>query len=206
MDVQKNKKDFILQTAANFFYLRGINLVSMDDIAKKCSISKKTIYIFFESKAHMVEEVLERDFLLLHKKIDELQVKAPNALVELFLLFGYLSEIYVKTSQVYLNDLKRIPSQTYITAYYDSVQFFLIENFYRGKKEGLYKSMDDIQSDIQSFRRFINLLFFEGDTTKSRACQNIEIMTKLYALYVVSEQGNHYLKELEKDLESYKFS
>ncbi|HSH65044.1 MAG TPA: helix-turn-helix domain-containing protein, partial [Bacteroidia bacterium] len=48
-------KDRILQGAEELFLKYGIKSVTMDDIAKHLSISKKTIYQFFSDKNEIVD-------------------------------------------------------------------------------------------------------------------------------------------------------
>ena len=58
----KNKDIEILQTALELFRSHGITSVSMDDIASKLRISKKTIYRRFENKEELVEKVIDHLF------------------------------------------------------------------------------------------------------------------------------------------------
>ena len=58
----KNKDSEILQTSLELFRRHGITSVSMDDIASKLRISKKTIYRKFENKEELVEKVIDHLF------------------------------------------------------------------------------------------------------------------------------------------------
>ena len=42
-----NRKKMILEQAVNMFFNYGIQHITMDDIAEKCGVSKKTIYLAF---------------------------------------------------------------------------------------------------------------------------------------------------------------
>ena len=46
-------KDLILHTAASMFLEKGYPLVSMDDVAGKCSVTKATIYYHYKTKAEL---------------------------------------------------------------------------------------------------------------------------------------------------------
>jgi AcrR family transcriptional regulator len=50
-------KSRILQAAQELFFSYGIRSITMDDIARHLSISKKTIYQFFEDKDQIVGEL-----------------------------------------------------------------------------------------------------------------------------------------------------
>ena len=63
-------KEKILQTAAEMFLNYGFKSVTMDDIAEKMSISKKTIYTHFSNKTKLVEETTYGMFLCITTGID----------------------------------------------------------------------------------------------------------------------------------------
>lgn len=50
-------KDQILHTAFRLFTSQGMQPFTMDDIAAKMAISKKTLYRFYDSRQHLIEEV-----------------------------------------------------------------------------------------------------------------------------------------------------
>jgi len=50
-------KEQILHTAFRLFTSQGIQPFTMDDIAAKMAISKKTLYRFYDSRQHLIEEV-----------------------------------------------------------------------------------------------------------------------------------------------------
>ncbi len=49
----------ILQTAYRLFTTQGIQLFTMDEIASRLAISKKTLYRFFTSRQHLVQQVCQ---------------------------------------------------------------------------------------------------------------------------------------------------
>ncbi len=55
-------RDRIVRAAAHLFYLEGIRTVSLDDIAKRAGLTKKTLYYYFASKDDLIAEYLtQRD-------------------------------------------------------------------------------------------------------------------------------------------------
>jgi TetR/AcrR family fatty acid metabolism transcriptional regulator len=57
----------ILEAAGRLFYRYGFRKTSLDDIARECRISKKTIYGYFDGKDGLVHDVL---FELVYEKVD----------------------------------------------------------------------------------------------------------------------------------------
>ena len=49
-------RERILATAMNEFYTKGIKAVKMDDIAKRLSISKRTLYEIYQNKEELLLE------------------------------------------------------------------------------------------------------------------------------------------------------
>jgi AcrR family transcriptional regulator len=52
-------ESIILQTAYRLFTTQGIQLYTMDEIASRLAISKKTLYRFFTSRQHLVQQVCQ---------------------------------------------------------------------------------------------------------------------------------------------------
>ena len=65
------RKKMILEQSANMFFNYGIQHITMDDIAKKCGVSKKTIYKYFENKDDLLHQVIELQIKELKKEIFE---------------------------------------------------------------------------------------------------------------------------------------
>jgi AcrR family transcriptional regulator len=59
----------ILEAAGRLFYRYGFRRASLDDIARECRVSKKTIYQYFEGKDELVRAVL---FELVYEKMDSI--------------------------------------------------------------------------------------------------------------------------------------
>ena len=53
-------KERILETAQVLFFKYGIRSISMDDIAKELSISKKTIYQYYKDKDEVVHMLMQK--------------------------------------------------------------------------------------------------------------------------------------------------
>ena len=69
----ENISEKILETAGSLFLKYGVKSISMDDIARELSISKKTIYHFFKDKNEIVFLISERFLQEQKDKFDRLQ-------------------------------------------------------------------------------------------------------------------------------------
>ncbi|MEE9311457.1 MAG: TetR/AcrR family transcriptional regulator [Planctomycetota bacterium] len=85
----RSAKDRILDAANRLFYDEGIRAVSVDSIAAKAGITKKTLYYHFESKDNLIEAYLKsRDqpnLALFKKWFDEAGGGLPDKVEAIFL-------------------------------------------------------------------------------------------------------------------------
>ena len=56
-----NKKEQIIEAARELFSSYGYKKVSMDEIAKKSNVTKKTIYTYFKDKGELIKYFLYED-------------------------------------------------------------------------------------------------------------------------------------------------
>lgn len=65
------KKNDIIDAAEKVFFEKGIKQATMDEVAKTAEFSKRTIYVYFESKEHLYHEIMLRAFKTLDAMITE---------------------------------------------------------------------------------------------------------------------------------------
>ncbi len=132
-------KEQILLTAFDLFSQYGVRSVSMDDIAHNMSISKRTIYEFFEDKEALLIEGMKLNSKHLSLHIEQLE-KEPYTVMEVILLF--YEELLKNTrwyNKKYYDDLKKYPKALKQAekneAIFSDKCLALLE---RGKKEGVF--------------------------------------------------------------------
>ncbi|ADF54856.1 MAG: TetR/AcrR family transcriptional regulator [Zunongwangia sp.] len=143
--------------ATEMFLEYGFKSVTMDDIAEKLGISKKTIYANYATKTLLVQDVAFNILETIQKSIAEIKKKDLNAIEELF-------EVK-KQIRIFLKDEKTSP-QFQLEKYYpkifanvtrkksDLVSCSIEENVTRGINEGLFRKEIDV--------KFIAKLYHEG--------------------------------------------
>lgn len=120
----------------------GFRSVTMDDIAKRLGISKKTIYQHFRDKDEVVRlatfRILEREKTLL----DHIQNQAKDAIHELHLLSNYLRQHIVNINPSALFDLQKYHPDAWeiYLNFKDKVFLQSVEaTLNRGMKEGCFR-------------------------------------------------------------------
>lgn len=136
-------KDQILKTSAELFLNLGFKSVTMDDIAQKMGISKKTIYTHFSTKTKLVEATSFQIMEAINIGINQIRRQDKNPIVELF-------EIKRFTMSLLKNE--KASPQYQLEKYYPKIyraiktnQYALMgncigQNLERGISVGLYRS------------------------------------------------------------------
>ena len=70
--MSEDQRRNIIQTAGELFFRLGIRSVSIDDICHELGISKKTFYVYFDSKDALVEQLLQANIDYSENKMAEM--------------------------------------------------------------------------------------------------------------------------------------
>lgn len=120
----------------------GIRSVSMDDIAAKLGISKKTIYQYFRDKDQLVDEIVEDIIVTNRCECNADRDRADNAVHEIFLVMDMMAEMFTAMNPGILFDMQKYHPATYrkfLKHKNDYLYNVCRENLERGIKEELYR-------------------------------------------------------------------
>lgn len=135
-------RDQITQAAEHLFMNYGIRSVTMDDIARKLGISKKTIYQHFRDKDEVVGLATLRILQREKGMLDQIQNESENAIHELHLLSNYIRQHIVNINPSALFDLQKYHPdawQIYLN-FKDTVFLKSVEStIERGIREGVFR-------------------------------------------------------------------
>ena len=76
------RRNDIIEAAERIFFKKGYDNATMDDVAKEAEFSKRTVYVYFNSKEQIYFEIMTRGYKLLigMLKDDSQREKACNAI------------------------------------------------------------------------------------------------------------------------------
>ncbi|HTB31688.1 MAG TPA: TetR/AcrR family transcriptional regulator [Bacteroidia bacterium] len=144
----------ILKGAEELFFRYGIKGITMDDVAKHLSMSKRTIYEKFPHKEAIVEILLKEHLNKHQHDCKKYSNAAANAIEEIFMMLAPLKELFATMNPRLLFELKKFHPK----AWQEFVEFkrttlleSMIANMKRGIKEGLYR--DDIDINVLAILR-----------------------------------------------------
>lgn len=149
MSAQLDIKDRILGGAYELFTRFGIKSVTMDDIAKHLSISKKTIYQSFRDKDEVVHTLLEKKFQADILEFEEIANTAPNVVEEVFSHMKKLHQMFSNANPNMFYDLRKYHPRSWelVTDFRTQACLGMVERALdKGKKDGFVRG--DVNSRI----------------------------------------------------------
>ncbi len=150
-------KEKILEKATDMFLNYGFKSITMDDIANKMGISKKTIYAHYGNKASLVEDSTMHLLHIISNGIDHICDLHKNPIEELYEIKKFV--------MMHLKDEKSSP-QYQLQKYYPKVHTVLrlkqyevmqecvVQNIKKGIALGIYRKNLNIE--------FVSRIYFSG--------------------------------------------
>ena len=173
----------ILETSNELFLNLGFKSVTMDEIASKMGVSKKTIYKYFDNKTDLVAAVTDYMFDTVSCGIDGICALQMNPIEEIFSIKRFIMK--------HLKDEKSSPQyqlQKYYPKIYasltqkqfDVMQVCVLSNLKKGIDLGLYREGIDLE--------FTSRIYFNGMV----GIKNIELFPLID--YSMNTLMNYYLE------------
>jgi len=147
-------KEKILNGAAELFLRYGVRSISMDDIARHLSVSKKTLYQHFEDKEDLVTQSFENFIERNKKQYESLTQRAANAIDELAKISICLRRDMTETNHSLLFDLQKYHPKAWSVWIEHKDKFIresVVRNIKQGIEEGYYRS--DINPEVMAAMR-----------------------------------------------------
>ena len=109
MDIREQ----ILSESYKLFHHFGIKSVTMDDIAKKLSMSKKTLYKYFSNKKDLVFHIMETQIKNTEDHCINVCSNAENAIHELLMVMEMIKQIFHNMNPSLLFDVQKYHPKTW---------------------------------------------------------------------------------------------
>ncbi len=158
-------KDKILKGAMELFLKYGVRSVSMDDIARHLSVSKKTIYQYFADKDDVVTLVAQNHLEKGRSEFESLREISKNAVDELVRISSCLKKDMQEMNPSLLFDLKKYHAKAWnvwLEHKYKYIHDSVVRNLLQGMEEGYYRK--EIRPEVLAVVRIelVQLGFDEG--------------------------------------------
>jgi AcrR family transcriptional regulator len=191
----------IVQKATDLFLTLGVKSVTMDDIARELSMSKKTIYASYNNKSSLVSEVVNSLFDKVSKGINEICAQELNPIEELYAIKKFVS-IQLKNERV----SPQFQLQKYYPELFEKFQVkkferlnsITVQNVRRGMELGLYR--DDLNIDFVARIYFVGMTGIVDDRifplTDFPKTHLVESFLAYHLRGIVTQKGLDRLKQL----------
>jgi AcrR family transcriptional regulator len=198
-------RDKILKGAEGLFTKYGVRSISMDDIARHLSVSKKTLYQHFTDKEDIVTLVFEAVLSESRKEFEAIHHTAENAIDELAKLSVCLKKNVDEINPSLLFDLQKYYPKAWAVwlefkrmCIYDSIK----RNLDQGIAEGFYRP--EINTEIISIVRMALIeTAFDDKTFSHDKFRMTEVQMQIFEHFVfgiLTEKGRkQYLRCKEKN-------
>lgn len=196
-------KERILWKAHELFNRSGFRRVTMDEIALKTGMSKKTIYQLFANKDEIVDAVVAE---LINKSIytcEQNVVKAENAVHEIFLNIQMIEEMMCDMNPSVYEDMEKFFPTVYQKFFQYKNDYILKnvrKNIERGIEEGLFR--EELNVDIISKFRIATLFIPFNQDVYPYARYNltdVEVETiELYLYGIATIEGQKLIQKYKQ--------
>ena len=82
--------------------------MTMDDVARACGISKRTLYETFPDKRTLISECIHREHEVKNAQMKEIFNTSSNCFEAMFRVYKRARKMYEATSMAFVNDIKRL--------------------------------------------------------------------------------------------------
>jgi len=204
MEEHDQTRDKILQGALELFLKYGIRSVSMDDIARHLSISKKTIYQYFVDKDDIVTQATTNHMVHTKADFDNLTKVSKNALDELMRIQMFMRKNMQDMNPSLLFDLKKYHNKAW-SAWIDhknkDIRESVVRNLKQGIEEGLYRS--NLNPEILAVLRVESIQWvYDNPTLTSEKYKPVDIQTQMldHFMYgLLTEKGRKLYEKYKQE-------
>ena len=150
-------KKKIVEIASAMFVEEGIKTVRMDDIARRCGISKRTLYELFADRSELISLALEHYINSMKQNGEEAARNAENAFHAVWLRFTQYGPTHKLTSKI-LCQLKRYYPQLgteFVTRMHEAVVANILDTLKVGVEEGLVMGSLDLHFYSRAMTNYI---------------------------------------------------
>ncbi len=176
----------ILTSSAELFSQYGFKTITMDDIARRAGISKKTLYQHFANKQEVVNESVVWYKSHMTANCTAVLADTENAIEAMVKMMGFFDNMNRRINPMALFEMQRFFPEAYKT-FRDMLQdkdvAMIRENLVQGIAEGLYR--EGINTDLLArYRLETSLLILQP---------NLLVNDRNDLLSVALEIGEHFL-------------
>ena len=189
----------------DLFFRVGIKSVTMDNLCSELGISKRTLYLKFNNKNHLVKEIFYKDFYDFKNNVKSVQNNSSDAIYATYIFFQLVKDKQGKISISTLYDLRKYyyPLNDAISEMTNQlVMETLVKTIKRGISEGNYRKdlEPSVVASLVSF--FFNSFMIEGIIKPGDPSFSMINLVDYHLNSICTSQGVMYWEKLKQQLKS----
>ena len=196
-------KTSILQRAMEMFQRYGLQAMTMDDVCRELSMSKKTLYQYFSNKADLVDQAVRHVFRAHKVAMDEIGAAHENAIDRMVHRFAFLMRMMESHGPNMMFPLKKYYPKTFewlFTQRQQTMVDALVQTIRDGQSQRLFR--DDLDAELVAKIHFTTMVGLADDDlqsyTPSERRNLIWTAISLFIRSISTAQGLHYFNELKE--------
>lgn len=196
-------KEDISIKAAKLFFSYGLKSISMDDLAKKTGLSKKTLYLHFIDKTELVNEVADYLIECHQQTFTHCAKQSKDAVEELFMQSDLTIASLPNVNLPFFFDLQKYYPLVWnkIVAYKNEFLLPCLQaNLQRGINESLFRTEIEIAFTAEIRMQQINAIFSRDEFSShtQRPLQLQQDLTLFYLHGITTRKGKELITKYLK--------
>jgi len=195
----------IMAAIEQLFLRYGIKSVTMDDIARKLGMSKKTLYQYVDNKKDLVHKVMEQHIEIELEAMAQIRSTSIDAIDEMLGVSKYVTQVLREMSPTTVYDMHKYYRRTWdmVEAFHQKhIYEFIKINLEKGVEEGLYRK--DFDPDIiAKFYVAKTLLVVDEEMFPLRNYSKENLFKAFLEYHIHGVASVKGLKKLEQHLKNY---
>lgn len=203
----KDVKTSILQRAMDMFQRYGLRAMTMDDVCRELSMSKKTLYQYFSNKADLVDQAVRHVFGAHKVAMDEISEAHENAIDRMVYRFAFLMRIMESHGPSMMFPLKKYYPKTFEWLFAQRQKTMvsaLVQTIRDGQAQRLFR--EDLDAELVAKIHFTTMVgLADGDLQSYTLAERRILIWTAISLFIRSistAQGLHYFNELKEPFNS----
>lgn len=176
-----NKKAQVIETARILFTKFGYKKVTMDEIAKEASVTKKTIYTYFKDKDALFQYFVLEELERMKKEIEYKKKNMP--FIEFVSSGVYKMLMYRKNSEFISNIVKEFydepEKKSFLTIFDDEIVKYIEENIKEAISNGCIKKCNAHLTAFIIYKVYISVMFeYDEELDEAKVTKEITSILK----------------------------
>ncbi|PWH84980.1 TetR/AcrR family transcriptional regulator [Brumimicrobium oceani] len=203
--MDKKRKE-IIEKSAMIFLRHGIKSVTMDDLARELSMSKKTIYNHFKDKDELVKQIVSTLIVQNQVACEASRLRSENAIEALMSISEFSTRLFTEIHTSVFFDLQKYYPEAWEVVREHRLKFVInqiTDNIIRGQKEGIYLSELDPKIMAAIHLSTVSMLT-EGKVYEVEANQFGELLEQIILFQlrgIVNDKGRELMVKNMKNKE-----